>query len=508
MNMGLAIRAAQRARSIKLLSALLAITLFHAGSTDAAEPTVVGPIAGRPVLDLGQFDISALGYVTEEFFISGAASSYKPVSTPDDGRWVAEVAESAPFTTRVVVVRPRDSAKFNGSVLVEWLNVTGGGDLSVDWKVTHRLLVRDGFAYVGVSAQRVSIEGSGTALPGAEPLKKADPARYGALAHPGDAFAYDIFSQAGKAVRNASGVRLLGPLSPQRVLAAGESQSAGFMTAYVNAIDPLSKVFDGFFIHSRSGGSAPIEGRAAVREGAPPAPARGPVKIRPDVRVPVMTLLAETDVMGRGVGGYFGARQPDSDRFRAWEIAGTAHGDTYIAKAGYVDSGLLSPEELAAAFAATDVAFGQKMKSLMNAAPQHHYVAQAALHHLNRWVKDGQLPPKGDPLTVVAGAAQGDPPGLARDKYGNALGGVRSPWMDVPTATLSGTSLGGEGFAFLFGSTVPFDAATLKTLYPGGRADYLAKFKQSLDRAIAAGFLLNHDAAEIMALAAAMYPQK
>lgn len=496
------------ARGVQNLGAVLAIFLFHAVAVHAAETTVVGPAAGRPVLDLGQFDIGALGYVTEEFFVSGMANSYKASSTPDDGRWTVETAESAPFTTRVVVVRPRDSARFNGTVLVEWLNVTGGGDLSVDWKVTHRLLVREGFAYVGVSAQRVSIEGSGTALPGAEPLKKADPARYGTLSHPGDAFAYDIFTHAGRAARGTSTVRLLGPLTPQRILAAGESQSAGFMTTYVNAIDPLSKVFDGFFIHSRSGGSAPVEGRVAMREGSPPTPARGPVRIRPDVRVPVMTLLAENDVLGRGVGGYFGARQPDSERFRAWEIAGTAHGDTYIAKAGYVDSGLLSIEELAAAFAATDVAFGQKMKSLMNGAPQHHYVAQAAIHHLNRWARDGQLPPRGGPLTVVAGAAQGDPPSLAHDKYGSALGGVRSPWMDVPTATLSGTSLGGEGFAFLFGSTVPFDAATLKALYPGGRADYLVKFKDSLDGAIAAGFLLNDDAAEIMALAAAMYPEK
>ncbi len=91
---------------------------------------------------------------------------------------------------------------------------------------------------------------------------------------------------------------------------------------------------------------------------------------------------------------------------------------------------------------------------------------------------------------------------------GNALGGVRTPWVDVPTAKLSGLGQSGEGFAFLFGTTAVFDASTLAQLYPGGRAEYLAKFKQSLDETVSAGFLLKDDVAEIMDLAAAMYPDE
>src|SRR5262249_20287122 len=146
-----------------------------------------------------------------------------------------------------------------------------------------------GMAYVGVSAQKVGVEGGQSLGGGGMPLKKANPARYGQLAHPGDAFAFDIFSQAGQAVRSG---HVLGPLAPKHVIATGESQSAVFLTTYVDAIDPLAKVYDGFYIHSRFGGAPPPEA-GAMR--GPNARASG-VKMRPDLRVPVMTVISETDL--------------------------------------------------------------------------------------------------------------------------------------------------------------------------------------------------------------------
>ncbi len=498
-----------KVRRFHILVCILAALSVGSGANSAPNLTITGPIEGKPILDLGEFDIKALGYVTEEFFVSGTAASYTSLNSPGNGQWTVEPAESASFATRVVVVRPSDTAKFNGSVVVEWLNVTGGGDLAVDWKVAHRELIREGFAYVGVSAQKIGVEGTLNALPGAAALKRADPERYGTLVHPGDKFAFDIYTQAGRAVRGGDGAsRLLGPLTPQRVLSIGDSQSAAFLTTYVNAIDSRDKVFDGFLIHSRSGGSAPIEGRRAARDGGAPAAIRGAVKIRTDVRVPVIVLITETDLVGRGASGFFGARQPDNDNLRVWEIAGTAHADVYFSKVGYVDSGLLPIDKLADAFRSADVAFGQQMSLPMNVAPQHHYVLEAAVRRLDLWIRDGQPPPKAAPIAALPGAKPGDSPSLMLDKNGNALGGVRTPWVDVPTAKLSGLGQSGEGFAFLFGTTAVFDASTLAQLYPGGRAEYLAKFKQSLDETVSAGFLLKDDVAEIMDLAAAMYPDE
>ncbi|HEX7943118.1 MAG TPA: alpha/beta hydrolase domain-containing protein, partial [Phenylobacterium sp.] len=103
-------------------------------------------------------------------------------------------------------------------------------------------------------------------------------------------------------------------------------------------------------------------------------------------------------------------------------------------------------------------------------------------------------------------ANPGATPTLAGDANGITKGGIRTPWVDVPTAKTSGFGNSGGAFGFLVGSTEPFDAATLARLYPGGKPDYLKKFDAALARAVRAGFILPADQAEIRALAEASYP--
>src|SRR5262245_32152480 len=172
------------------------------------------------------------------------ASSYVNANTfESDGRWAATPADSAPFTTRIVVHRPTDARKFNGTVVVEWLNVSGGLDSAPQWISSHSELLRDGFAWVGVSAQRVGVEG-GTTIVGQQSisLKLIDPVRYGSLHHPGDSFSYDIFSQVGQAIRHPAGADPLAGLKVKAVIGSGHSQSAARLTTYVNAIHPLTGV--------------------------------------------------------------------------------------------------------------------------------------------------------------------------------------------------------------------------------------------------------------------------
>lgn len=474
----------------------IALTVNSAGFT-AGVASAVRMVPGKPTLGLGDFDLGALGYEVSEHFISGEATSYRAVGDlGEDGRWVVEPAGKTPYTTRLVVVKPRDPAKFNGTVLVEWLNVSAGTDGAPDWNYLHRELIRSGYAWVGVSAQKAGIEGSARSFPGAMPLKKADAARYAPLNHPGDAYAYDIFTQAGRVVQDSD---LLGPLKVERVLAAGESQSAGFLTTYINAIAPRAKTFDGYLVHSRFGSAAPLEGGyvSAVQQKRPHA-----VRFRTDLPAPVLTFITETDLMAPGTG-YLGARQPDTDRLRVWEVAGTAHADTYTLTGAAVDSGFAPIEELAAAYTPVDNLMGLKLGAPMNAAPQHHYVLQAALASLDRWVRTGAPPPMGDRLRTT----EGPTPALVLDAHGNATGGIRSPWMDAPTARLSGLGQPGGGFAALFGVTEPFDPARLQATYPGGRDEYFRRFDTALEDAVAKGFILSADAPEIRALARAMYPK-
>jgi hypothetical protein len=456
---------------------------FALATAALAGPPEVTAVPGTPTLALASYDLKPLGYEVQEYFLKGTAQGYRLVGEAGpDGKWQAAAAETAPYATRIVVVRPADPKRFNGAVAVEWLNVTGGLDIGPDWSFTHRELMRSGYAWVGVSAQKVGVEGGPSmAGPSTGALKKANPARYGSLSHPGDAYAFDIYTQAGQVVR---GGPVLGGLKPRRLLALGESQSAIFLTTYVNAIDPLVKVYDGFFVHSRFGGAPGVDASRVAPQASQPG-----VRFRPDLRVPVMTVLAETDVTSPG--GWWTAEQPDNARLRVWQIAGAAHADTYLFQVAASDSGTAPMEKIAPLWKASNVTIVGRMAKPINSAPQHHYVAQAA--------------PGAARLETTPGAS-GGPPALVLDAHGNAKGGVRTPWMDVPTAKLSGFGNSGGAFAFLLGSTEPFDAAKLQALYPGGKADYLKEFDAALARTVKAGFLLPADQAEIRALAEALYP--
>ncbi len=461
--------------------------------------TLEGPIAGAPALALAAFDLTDLGYRVDEYFLSGLATSYRAVGVQGrDGRWSAKPHRRAEYVTRMVVVRPRRSAAFNGTVVVEWLNVSAGADTAPEWGYTHRELIRGGYGWVGVSAQRAGIEGGGLmAFPGMAPLKKAAPERYAPLSHPGDQFSYDIFTQAAR-ILCADSARLLDVPAVTALIAAGESQSAGRLTTYINAIAPIAQAFDGYLVHSRFGG-APGVGKSSMVGSL--LTALRPVQIRTDMTTPVLNFITETDLMMKRFG-YLPARQPDHDRLRTWEVAGAAHADTYVMEASPIDSGSASAQDMAKALAPTRDLLGLTLPGEINAAPQHHYVMMAALSALNRWITTGVAPPSAPRLTLE----DVRPAALSLDGVGNATGGVRSPWMDVPTCKLSGLAAAGGRIGALFGSTRPLEPGALARLYPGGRGDYLAKFKVALALAIDAGFILPADRDEIQALAAASYP--
>jgi Alpha/beta hydrolase domain len=463
---------------------------------DARVPTTVTPVPGKPALLLGAFDIAELGYVAEEFFISGTASSYSSATDLGaDGRWKVTAADTADFTTRIVVLTPADPAQFNGTVLVEWLNVSGGIDAPAVWMMAHREIVRAGYGYVAVSAQRVGVEG-GVNLMGMDmSLKSQDSKRYAVLHHPGDAFSYDIFSQAGQLVRD----RVLRGLRAEHVVALGESQSALFLTTYVNAVDPLAEVYDGFLVHSRFGPAAPLNG-ASIFEVLDSEASR-PVQFRPDLRVPVLTIITETDLFGGPRQGYYAARQPETQRLRVWEIAGTAHADNYTIQVAPIDTGSASLADIVAAYAPTDMLMGQQLDRCINFAPQHHYVLQAALMQLCRWVHTGQPAPSAEPIACT----DAQPPQPVRDANGLARGGVRTPWVDVPIARTSGEGGRQSTMASIFGSGELFDPDTVRRIYPGGQADYLRRFTARLDAAIQAGFILPADRDEILSLTAATF---
>ena len=478
------------ATSVVALGALLVSSVAWA---QVPSPTLEGPITGgrgTPFIAATTFDLAEVGYAQEEFFISGTATAYTSARTlTSDGTWTVTAGDTAAYKTRVLVYRPANARKFNGTVVVEWLNVSGGLDSAPDWINTHTELIREGFAWMGVSAQFVGVEG-GPALVGvvSSPLKTTDPARYGSLHHPGDSFSYDIFSQAGRAIRHPAGRSPLGTLKVKKLIAVGESQSAFRLVTYIDAVHRLAEIYDGFLVHSRGTGGAPLS--EAPQQ---PIPVPRPALIRADLRIPVLTFETETDLVFLR---YFFDRQPDSVRFRLWEVAGTAHADTYTVVVGRTDRGN-SPAAAELLVTSSPLPGIIDCGAPINSGPQH-FVLNAALHALNRWVRRGTPPPRAPRLEVTAGP----PLSITRDAHGNALGGIRTPAVDVPIATLSGEGQTGSVLCLLFGTTSPFDAATLASLYPDHRA-YVAAYDKATRRALRAGFVLKRDAKLMRAAAAA-----
>jgi Alpha/beta hydrolase domain len=453
------------------------------GAGAAVTPATGG--GGKAVIPgFTAFDPPVVGYEQSEVFLSGMASAYEPTSPlATDGKYSAAPASTEPYTTRAVVMRPIDPNRFNGTVVVEWLNVSGGVDAGPDWILAHNELVREGFAWVGVSAQEVGVD----ALESSDP-QRGDALRYAGLSHPGDSFSYDIFSQAGQAVHDNPGA-MLGGLTPEHLIGVGESQSAGRLVTYIDAVHPLVHVYDGFLVHSRR-----EEGAALSQAPQPSVPVPTPAPIRDDLGVPVLVFQTETDVFNSNLN----ARQPDTDTYRLWEVAGTSHFDFYGLSIGVTDTGdgqgaVAMLESMQHPTNRPNPNF--TCQSPINTGPAH-FALDAAFFGLNRWVANGVVPPVA-PRLQTTGVS---PVVFATDANGNVVGGIRTPAVDAPVATLSGLPQPGSEFCFLFGTTVPFTPSQLAALYEN-HGEFVSASVQATESARNAGFLVEADAEEIQSAA-------
>jgi hypothetical protein len=455
--------------------------VFAFGAT-AASPTVTGPIAataavGDPSHQYPFFaaleDLKGHGYVEQEYFISGTANRY---NTPD-GATGSVIDGDHKYTTRIVVRRPASASNFNGTVVVEWNNVTAGHDLDIDWYQAHDYFIRSGIAYIGVTPQRIGVEA--LKVWNSERYESLDVTADGTITN--DALSYDIFADVARAVRKPSGVDLLGGLKARRIFATGHSQSAGRLAIYLNSVHPLAPVFDAVVVHGGGG------------------------KIRTDLDIKVWKLLSETDVINNQAAN----RQPDTNNFRSWEVAGDSHVDTQFT----ASSGALARRDgnpIAPGFTPGLGRGGNANAAPAPAAPAGNPCAQppyshvpfyqvmdAAFDHLEAWVKDGTPPPSAPPIEVTSA---GPPAVIARDKNGNSLaGGIRLAEIAVPTGVNTGQN-SGAGFCRLYGTHQDFDAATVNALY-ASHAAYVAAVKDVTERNLKAGYILRPEADATIAAA-------
>jgi hypothetical protein len=419
-------------------------------------------------------DVGRRGCVMEEFLIEGVAVSYAPAPGSTiglDGYWDTEPAATAPYRSRMYVVRPADPDRFNGVVLVNWQNVTAGVDLGApaSYDLDH------GYAWVGITTQRVAIEGQpslAAGLPETKGLPAWDPQRYGSLQHPGDAFSYDIFSQGARAVgpaRPTLPVDPLGGLAPRLIIATGGSQSAMRLGSYLNIADQGDAVFDGFFLLVHWGmcpyppDQSLMESFTSIGQGL----TAGSAAIADRHRVPVLVLNSESETMN-----VYPVRQEDSGSFRFWEMAGTAHTGANV---GDMDA-VMARDGLGPIVVSED-------RNLVDWS----YVRNAALEHLVSWASGGPAPGSFPPIEIDDSSK----PAIRRDGFGNALGGIRLPDLVVPTATHSGTNMGNP-VAALAGQSTPLRDHQLQVLYPD-RAAFENAWDAAVDELLTQALVLASD---------------
>lgn len=423
---------------------------------------VVGPIDGDspPWGDPGRSATEA-GYLVEEYQLEGTTVAYDAAPgtrLEADGRWLVAVVAEGRYRTRLLVVRPAHQDEFNGTVLLNWQNVSAGAEPGAP----RRGELYRGYAWVGVSAQEVGLYGlpfrTQRVMAGRNrPLLEQDPQRYGELHHPGDQGSFEIFSQAARAVGPQRSVAIdpLGGLEVKRIVATGASQSAMRLAAYINAVQERDHAVDGFVL--------------SLWEGRAPALHDGPVNfggmrttIRSDVTAPVLIVNSEFEALGVHSAGAI-----ETSHIRVWEVAGTPHAPTK-------DRG---PE-----------GSGWRPNPL-SIGPVH----EAALRRAHLWLATGAPAPSQPRIAIY----DGSPPAIHRDDLGNAVGGIRLPEVHAPTAEYRGMSFG-TGRPPMFGASRRFPERVIRALYPT-KAAFLDRWMEAVDTLLSKGVILEEDAPDMRA---------
>lgn len=415
-----------------------------------------------------QSQMPSLGYTEEEWRLKGQAASY--VASPawqDDGHWSVK-AENAPhdFETRILIRRPKDPSRFNGTVLVEWMNTALGFDLDGAWMLTRDEIVREGYIWVGVSAEAASISA----------LKTMNPVRYATTqVQPDNGQSYDIYTQAATVLRPMAAQwaqQAKGAPRPH-LLALGYSQSGSYLITYLNAFQAATHAFDGFYLASTAAVGMPLT-TSGSRYFNP--------QYRAETSAPVMQVSTEMEVMV----GWQLSKTPDTSALRHWEMPGAVHLDKY-----------LQQEALSVDLSGQHMTLPDCIKPINTLATR--VFNKAALHALHDWVVQGKQPP-------VAPRMQRNSWGFLRyDEVGNAMGGLRMPELDVPTAEFGmysnlprrGWSAASFYACMAGGSRNTLDVAELRKRYPSDEA-YFQAYKQAADQLLAKGFLLEPDHAELL----------
>jgi len=428
------------------------------------------------------FDLAGAGYVEEEFLVSGTANVYDW----DANRVLKTVTPNLPYTTRILLRRPRNASAFSGAVFVEPMYPPRRWDWAMMWGYLRDGMIARGDAWVGVTMPGPPVAG----------LKRFDAGRYASLAFanpkpdepcPGTqnksdtetGLRWDALSQVAALLKSSDAGR---PLAGMRVGAVYLTVQGGDEEVYMNAIQPVAKIYDGFLAR------APFTLTAINRCAAAPA-ATDPRSAVHNVGVPVVAVAGEGDLVNTYV-----SRRDDSDakedRYRLYEMAGAGHIDrfAYLGFPSFADQ-----EKAGNAQGTVEWPFAAPctppVKLMDESVLRIGY--DIALDALDNWVRKNVTPKRAP--RVETSPATGRPAfTVVADEHGNARGGVRTPYIDVPVAKFV-VSSPGPGNCPEIGHTERFEPARLQQLY-GSFDGYAAKVRASIAKLTADGWLTKANA--------------
>lgn len=468
-------------RSRHLLAAVLIATTIAAlagctpetgeVTTDPAPPAAVlteVDVPGTTPMSAAAIDLSEYGYTETEYYATGDAVRYR--GAVDGSLETAEPVEgTTPYETRVLVRVPEES-NFNGTLLVEWTNVTLGQDADFTFSEANESLLRDGYAYAVVSAQAV----------GVQRLTTWSPERYGQLTVDGDntdpdaggnleecfmgapecvhdPLSWDVMSQVSQALKNNAGDDApLAGLTIENVIATGQSQSAARLTTYYNTIQPLANLFDGFVMWDRAG------------------------ELRSDLEVPAISVNSES--LTPPVSD-----EPSSTFTRDWDVAGASHGSQVAAD--YMDAMFLRDESNVGP--AGPLTFTAIVEPTCDVLPPFStvpagLVVAGAIDAVRNWISTGTEAPASIYFT------RDDTGAVVRGADGRIEGGVRLAEFAAPIAEIRANN----GAAFpcsISGHHRDLSAEELTARY-GTHEDYVRQVRAATEVAESGGYLLAADA--------------
>jgi len=487
----------------------------HGYPYDAVPPP--SGISGAPKLN--SVTLAEAGYTEQEFKMAGTTNVYRENGIwGSNGDWGISVSQSnVPYTTRLLVRYP-SAAKFNGTVVFEWTNVTTGGDQDPVWSEMGEEAVRQGYAWVGVTAQKA----------GMEDLVRWDPTRYAGLGDSNDGQSYSIFTQAAEAVK-ADSATLLGGLTPKKLIGTGDSQSAFRVDTYVNAFQPVTDAFNGFIAIGRAVTAAPL-GNGLI------ATSPFPADIRTNNTAPFIQLNTQGDIVELDAAA---ARQADNTDERTWELPGASHIDAHEAAYELETIARENPT-----VPVPQCIFGTPIEdtgTVLDGVNQTNnmplfYVEEGALMDMQKWLVNGTPAPKEPSQISTTPVFFGLYDLVNSNKYGVGNGGIRMPDTEVPTedysvlnfaktseeglnsialfeelkgaleaaetGSISNNELRTAGLCLLSGYFTDLSSSTLKSLYPT-TAGYATKIKKQVESEESAGFMSPDGAAEAIANAEA-----